>query len=44
MYNKVTGLKELINKYDTFIFDMDGVLWHASKKIDHAFEALHFLK
>ena len=44
MSQKISGLKDVLNKFDTYIFDMDGVLWHASKKIDFAFEALNLLK
>jgi 4-nitrophenyl phosphatase len=30
----------LIEKYDYFLFDCDGVLWHGDREIEQAFSAL----
>jgi hypothetical protein len=34
----------LLDKYDTWMFDCDGVLWHGDRLIDGAIEVLHFLR
>jgi ribonucleotide monophosphatase NagD (HAD superfamily) len=31
---------DLIAKYDYFLFDCDGVLWHGADQIDGSFDAL----
>ncbi|KAF8477742.1 2-phosphoglycolate phosphatase [Russula ochroleuca] len=36
--------QELLNKYDTWMFDCDGVLWHGDRLIDGAVEVLHILR
>lgn len=40
----ISSFTELTDKYDTFIFDCDGVLWHTGLKLDKAFETLNALK
>jgi 4-nitrophenyl phosphatase len=34
----------LIKRYDTWMFDCDGVLWQGDKIIDGAVEVLHLLR
>lgn len=34
----------LIDKYDTWMFDCDGVLWHGDRLIDGAVEVLALLR
>lgn len=41
---KISSFTELVENYDTFIFDCDGVLWHAGEKLDKAFETLNVLR
>lgn len=36
--------EELIDKYDTWMFDCDGVLWHGSTVIDGVVDVLKFLR
>ncbi|KAH9972633.1 2-phosphoglycolate phosphatase [Lactifluus volemus] len=36
--------QELLSKYDTWMFDCDGVLWRGDRLIDGAVEVLHFLR
>ncbi|KAH9997029.1 2-phosphoglycolate phosphatase [Russula vinacea] len=36
--------QELLDKYDTWMFDCDGVLWHGDRLIDGAVEVLHILR
>ena len=36
--------QELLDKYDTWMFDCDGVLWHGDRLIDGAVEVLQFLR
>ena len=36
--------QELLNKYDTWMFDCDGVLWHGDRLIDGAVEVLQLLR
>jgi len=36
--------KELVAKYDSFIFDFDGTLWQSNTPIDAGFKALDHLK
>lgn len=36
--------EELLNKYDTWMFDCDGVLWSGDKVIDGAIEVLDILR
>lgn len=36
--------ESLIDKYDTWLFDCDGVLWQGSRLIDGALEVLHLLR
>jgi len=40
----ISSFLELIDQYDTFIFDCDGVLWDAGLKLEPAFDTLNFLK
>ena len=41
---KQSNLESIVEKYDYFIFDCDGVLFHSHDEIGHAFKALRFLK
>jgi len=41
---KPEGYRELLDKYDTWMFDCDGVLWHGDRLIDGAVEVLQFLR
>jgi 4-nitrophenyl phosphatase len=34
----------LLDKYDTWIFDCDGVLWHGDRIIDGVVDVLKFLR
>lgn len=36
--------KSLLDKYDTWMFDCDGVLWHGDRLIDGALEVLSLLR
>jgi 4-nitrophenyl phosphatase len=36
--------RELLDKYDTWMFDCDGVLWHGDGPIDGAAEVLRILR
>ena len=36
--------EELLNKYDTWMFDCDGVLWSGDELIDGAIEVLDILR
>ena len=36
--------KELLDKYDTWMFDCDGVLWRGDGLIDGAMEVLQILR
>lgn len=40
----ISSFTEIADKYDSFIFDCDGVLWHTGLKLDKAFETLNILK
>ena len=40
----MTTIRELGSRYDTFIFDCDGVLWQAENQIGQAFEAIKWLE
>ena len=35
---------DLLDKYDTWLFDCDGVLWHGDRLIDGATEVLQMLR
>lgn len=35
---------ELLDKYDTWLFDCDGVLWHGDRLIDGVVEVLEMLR
>ena len=37
-------LSQLVDKYDNFLFDCDGVLWNGSDIIEGANEGLMYLK
>jgi hypothetical protein len=37
-------LEDLVEKYQYFIFDCDGVLFHSNDEIGHAFKALKYIK
>ena len=41
---EMTTIKELAKRYDTFMFDCDGVVWMADVQIGHAFEAIQWLE
>ena len=41
---KQTCLEELVEKYNHFIFDCDGVLFHSADEIGDAFAALRYIK
>ena len=36
--------ESLLDKYDTWMFDCDGVLWHGDRPIDGAVEVLDILR
>ena len=36
--------KDLVDKYKTFIFDMNGVLWRGHKTFDKFIDYLNYLK
>jgi 4-nitrophenyl phosphatase len=36
--------QELLDKYDTWMFDCDGVLWLGDRLIDGVVDALHVLR
>jgi 4-nitrophenyl phosphatase len=36
--------QELLDKYDTWMFDCDGVLWRGDGLIDGALDVLHVLR
>jgi len=38
------GYKELLDKYDTWMFDCDGVLWRGDGLIDGAADVLQILR
>jgi 4-nitrophenyl phosphatase len=38
------GYQELLDKYDTWMFDCDGVLWLGDSLIDGAVEVLQILR
>ena len=40
----ITSFTEIVENYDAFIFDCDGVLWTAGQKIEQAFQALSILQ
>lgn len=37
-------IRELASKYDYFIFDQDGVVWHGSEPIGEAFRNIEWLE
>ena len=37
-------IRMLAERYDTFIFDCDGVVWQANEEIGHAFRAIEWLE
>ena len=39
-----TKLEDLVEKYDYFIFDCDGVLFHSGDEIGQAFQSLKYIK
>ena len=39
-----TGYAELIEKYDTFLFDCDGVLWTGEQVIQGVAEVMAYLR
>lgn len=41
---KQADLEDLVQKYDYFIFDCDGVLFHSGDEIGRAFDALKYIK
>lgn len=36
--------EELLDKYDTWMFDCDGVLWHGTKLIDGVIDVIAMLR
>eukprot|EP01006_Ploeotia_vitrea_P050773 TRINITY_DN67500_c0_g1_i2.p1 TRINITY_DN67500_c0_g1~~TRINITY_DN67500_c0_g1_i2.p1 ORF type:complete len:154 (+),score=17.71 TRINITY_DN67500_c0_g1_i2:505-966(+) len=44
MDNKINGVKDILNQYNCFFFDMDGVFWRGSETIQAAVEAFKLLK
>ena len=40
---KIETIKQVEDKYDTFLFDCDGVLWRAGNPIPGTFELLQYL-
>jgi phosphoglycolate/pyridoxal phosphate phosphatase family len=43
-FKRLNSFSEIIDKYESFIFDCDGTLWSASKKYEEAFKTLELLK
>ena len=41
---KVNDYKNLLDNYDTWLFDCDGVLWHDHEMIDGVIEVLEILR
>lgn len=41
---KQSALEDLVQRYDHFIFDCDGVLFHSGDEIGEAFNALRYIK
>ena len=41
---KQTNLESIVDQYDYFIFDCDGVLFHSGDEIGDAFKALSYIK
>jgi 4-nitrophenyl phosphatase len=41
---KVNDYKNLLDDYDTWLFDCDGVLWHDDQVIDGVIEVLGILR
>ena len=39
-----TSFEDLVAKYDYFLFDCDGVLWHGDSEIERAFSALRHIQ
>ncbi|KAF9425852.1 hypothetical protein BGZ94_007162 [Podila epigama] len=40
----VEDYKEFLDKYDTFLLDCDGVLWHGSNVLDGILDTVNFLR
>ena len=40
----LTSIKHLAEKYDYFIFDCDGVMWHANTMVGRAFRNIEYLE
>ena len=41
---QITSMRQLAEKYDTFLFDCDGVLWAAEDEIGSAFRTITWLE
>ena len=41
---KQTSLEDIVEKYQYFIFDCDGVLFHSGDEIGQAFQSLKYIK
>ena len=41
---KQSNLEEMVKRYNYFIFDCDGVLFHSQDEIGQAFKALDYIK
>jgi phosphoglycolate/pyridoxal phosphate phosphatase family enzyme len=42
--NNFTAFTTIVDKYETYIFDCDGVLWSGKTKFEEAFKTLDYLK
>lgn len=42
--SSVEDYEALLEKYDTWLFDCDGVLWHGSRPVEGALEVLQLLR
>jgi len=42
--DKAEGYNALLDRFDTWLFDCDGVLWHGDTVIDGAVEVLQLLR
>jgi len=40
----INNFKEIVEKYDNFIFDLDGVLWRGSEILKNTFDAIKILR
>jgi 4-nitrophenyl phosphatase len=40
----LSDYKSLLDRYDTWLFDCDGVIWHGARLIDGAIAVLDLLR